>query len=1389
MFALAACQEELQQPVEQPVVPGVEGELQEVTFSVSVPQDPQTKAISDGMKATNLEYAVYRAEAYSYTDEAGKTETYPAGEYIPALSQGANAKVTEMHSTDQLKWEVVLTLAKNVKYDIVFWAYADKAPYTFDEENATITVDDKYEGPANAENRDAFFFRCDDYAVITSDTKVELRRPFAQINFGSSDYVPYITGLNLKMTSTFDTDAHAAKDAVYENDDPNGRLLYPAVPSVGATKLPTVLNVLDGTVSGEAVVNFVPTPIPYETGDQVLMVTDADGDETTTADQTTYHWMAMNYVLAGEEATINNIHAVFTYNKENLEINVPNVPFKRNYRTNILGNLFTGEAKFNVIVVPDYYKPDYIYDMDLTLAEAFTQNRDVEFTMTENTVIEEPLILENGKTLTLNLDEYSITTETDLWDAAKKVWSMISVRNGSKLVINSKGGKVVAKENDAYAIDVQGGSTVTINGGEYVGNISSVYVLEGTANINGGSYSIQQVSEPANGGDYRFTLNCEDAAYKAGNAVINVTGGSFVNFDPSNNLAEGAGTDFLADGYKAVSKKDNGETVYTVVELNPIEKAVAAGANTVVLSEDLVLDETIAVASELTIDLGGKALSTETTPAFLANANLTIKSGTANVAKELVRVGAGVTVTLDDVTATSEGDNCVFVPKESKDAAVVVADGTSLTSKGAAAIQSNGNTEGLKLTIAGTVVSEGDVAVYLPQVEKCTVASTAKISGVTGIEIRAGELVVEDGAEISAGNEFEAKANGNGSTIKGAAIAASAHSTNLPLSVTINGGTFNCVYALYETYLESAERTAKTTLAVKGGTFNAPIFSKNCEGFVTGGTFAKAVVENLIAEGYMSAENGDGTYSIVVKPAVTVTPIKDVEAGKEYTVEGTVVAVGVDGYVVADEDPIFVYAKNHGRKLNEKVQLTGLVSQNYANNVMQFSSPAVTVLEEDAAYTYSPRSVDGAAIDAAVASGTATCEEVTFTGTLSVSGTYVNITVDGATKQGSLKYITASDYSSLASKKVVVKGYVTSTYNYYSVLPYSVELMPADWALRGLGGDWNTDYPMYEDGDWYVAENVSLSSSEEFKFSKDNWSDNRGGQTSVGSSVYYAGKDWGNITVSADGTYDIYLNKNLSYYSAVPAGSPVPEISWTLYGPFGETSDWIDTDMTYKNGWYVLKDIALSGEFLLRLNKEWNLKLASAGTELSAIDTEIPVAVNANANLKSTLSVANGELYDLYLKEDLSVIKAILATTVEPTVIFEETFAGCTGTMGWSDNAGNGTFKPDNEGWTTVNPYGAGGSAKFGASKKIGSAETPALNITGTATLKFKAGAWTNDNTTLNLSMTNGTLSQATVTLKNAEWTEYEVTITNAEEGAKIKFEGNNTSKARFFLDDIVITQ
>lgn len=137
--------------------------------------------------------------------------------------------------------------------------------------------------------------------------------------------------------------------------------------------------------------------------------------------------------------------------------------------------------------------------------------------------------------------------------------------------------------------------------------------------------------------------------------------------------------------------------------------------------------------------------------------------------------------------------------------------------------------------------------------------------------------------------------------------------------------------------------------------------------------------------------------------------------------------------------------------------------------------------------------------------------------------------------------------------------------------------------------------------------------------------------------------------------------------------------------------------------------------------------------------------------------------------------------------VFYETFAESTGTMGWSGNAAVGIAKFDNTGWNTENANGAGGAIKCGTGSKLGKATTPEITLENgyVYTLTFRSGAWSGDATTLKLSATNATLSATTVTLKNSEWSDYEITLTGNGSASKITFQGNGSSKSRFFLDDV----
>lgn len=173
-------------------------------------------------------------------------------------------------------------------------------------------------------------------------------------------------------------------------------------------------------------------------------------------------------------------------------------------------------------------------------------------------------IISNGK-LTIDAKDKEIANTVDLWQAADdNEWSLVSAR-GTDGEVTVKSGSFLAKKNDCYAVDVQGGATVVIEGGTFAGNIHAVYVYEGKAIIKGGFFSVQQ-PYPKTGLEYEFVINCYDGNRENGTASVEIMGGTYVNFNPADNTAEGAHTNFVADGYTVVSETQaNGDVWYTVV--------------------------------------------------------------------------------------------------------------------------------------------------------------------------------------------------------------------------------------------------------------------------------------------------------------------------------------------------------------------------------------------------------------------------------------------------------------------------------------------------------------------------------------------------------------------------------------------------------------------------------------------------------------------------------------------------------------------------------------------------------------------------------------------------------------------------------------------------------
>ena len=164
---------------------------------------------------------------------------------------------------------------------------------------------------------------------------------------------------------------------------------------------------------------------------------------------------------------------------------------------------------------------------------------------------------------TLNLEKKIITPD-NMGNNTNSNFVALYV-NADTTINAGKDGGIDTGVNGGYGINVNDGATLTINGGYYYGGGTAVQVQKGTLIINGGTFACEPYSNPTYG--YNFLINCVDKAYKNGTAKAIIQGGTFINFDPSNCTAEGAGTNFVADGYKVVSQtQTNGDVWYTVVK-------------------------------------------------------------------------------------------------------------------------------------------------------------------------------------------------------------------------------------------------------------------------------------------------------------------------------------------------------------------------------------------------------------------------------------------------------------------------------------------------------------------------------------------------------------------------------------------------------------------------------------------------------------------------------------------------------------------------------------------------------------------------------------------------------------------------------------------------------
>lgn len=471
-----------------------------------------------------------RAFADGLTAKHLQYAVYEAGQSTPLKVFGDETTVVGEAEMVNLKKSVTLKLTSGKSYDVIFWADATTdSPYTFNPASQEVSVDYSKVNN-NSDNCDAFFKKETITVSGNQSVDVKLTRPFAQVNIGTDDFdAAKASGLEVTQTEV-------------------------------VAKAFATLNLATGEVADEADRTFTMKAIP----------TASDGEFPVAGG---YKYLSMDYLLVGaDKATVD---VAFNYGGPQSRT-FTNVPVQRNYRTNIYGSLLTNTTDFNVVIEPAFATTNY------NLGALYTASQiGGAVTLSDNVDFDRTIAVQPGKTMSVNLNGKTVKNTTDLWEnpSVPNSWSLFSVRGTDSKLTLSGDGDVIAKANDCYAIDVQGGGHLVIEGGHYNGNIHAVYVTEGVAEIKGGTFEVQQKYPDAEKAD-EFVLNCLDENYKNGTAKIIVTGGTFIGFNPGDCKAEGNGTNFVAPGYASIANGTaaDGRTIWKVVPA--VEATTAEGLET-----------------------------------------------------------------------------------------------------------------------------------------------------------------------------------------------------------------------------------------------------------------------------------------------------------------------------------------------------------------------------------------------------------------------------------------------------------------------------------------------------------------------------------------------------------------------------------------------------------------------------------------------------------------------------------------------------------------------------------------------------------------------------------------------------------------------------------------
>lgn len=257
--------------------------------------------------------------------------------------------------------------------------------------------------------------------------------------------------------------------------------------------------------------------------------------------------------------------------------------------------------------------------------------------------------------------------------------------------------------------------------------------------------------------------------------------------------------------------------------------------------------------------------------------------------------------------------------------------------------------------------------------------------------------------------------------------------------------------------------------------------------------------------------------------------ISDITSAGTYAVQGTIVAKSQRGFIIGDGTGyVYYYNSSYDQSaynIGDKVKLSGTVVA--YGGVFEFNnSTTVTSVTESNYVEGTPTVLSGSDMDSRVSSTTSAqlSSFVQFEGTLSVNGTYYNITdIDGATTaQGSISYPINTDFTSLNGKTVKVTGYFVGVSNskYYNTLIGSIEEV--------VGAVASPSFSLAE-GLYSGVQTVTITSA------------------TPGASIYYTTDGTEPTTASTPYTTPITINTSTTLKAIAVVGSDISTVTTASY--------------------------------------------------------------------------------------------------------------------------------------------------------------------------------------------------------------------------------------------------